>query len=103
MINLKRLMLDQFLFGPCFTCVFVSCLSIFGEGKSVVYTIRKLRQDLVGIVVNGLIIWCPAQFMNFTYIPNKFQVLFSNCVGLLWNIYLSHASASKVVDSDVKM
>ena len=29
------------------------------------------------------------QAINFKMIPPQFQVLFSNCVGFLWNIYLS--------------
>ena len=105
MKNLKRLLLDQLLFSPCFTCVFISSLSIIGEGKSVVHTIRKLRQDFFTIVLNGWIIWCPAQFINFTFIPSKFQVLYSNMIGLLWNIYLSHASARQVAElrTDVKV
>ena len=102
-INIKRLVLDQALFSPCFTFVFICSLSIIGEGKSVVNTIRKLRQDFVSIVINGWVMWCPAQFVNFTYIPVKFQVLYSNCIGLLWNIYLSQASTRKVVDSDVNV
>ena len=101
-VNLKRLIFDQLLFSPCFTCVFICSLSIIGEGKSFIDTVRKLEQDFVKIVFNGWIIWCPAQFINFTFIPSKFQVLYSNGIGLLWNTYLSHASTRKVKNVNFK-
>ena len=35
-------------------------------------------------------IWPIASTINFYLIPMKFQVLFSNCVGLFWNTFLSY-------------
>ena len=32
------------------------------------------------------------QTINFRFVPTKYQVLYSNCVGFLWNIYLSYQS-----------
>lgn len=31
-------------------------------------------------------------FINFKFLPTKYQVLFSNGVGFLWNVYLSFQS-----------
>ena len=41
-------------------------------------------------------LWIPAQIVNFRVIPPNYTLLFSNCIGFIWNIYLSYKSNSKV-------
>jgi hypothetical protein len=39
--------------------------------------------------VVGWSIWIPSMAFMFAFVPGKFQVLFSNGVGFVWNSYLS--------------
>ena len=86
--SLVKLALDQLLFAPVFVATFLSSALLL-DGKS--NEIRpKLERDLAPTVVANCSLWVPAQLVNFNFVPAKFQVLFSNCVGVLWNIYLSY-------------
>ena len=37
-------------------------------------------------------VWTPVQFINFSYVPLQFRVLFANVVALGWNAYLAARS-----------
>ena len=86
----KRVALDQFGFGPIFTTSFMSWLWIM-EGKDDI--VRQLRVALPDMIVAGWTLWIPAMSINFSIVPIKYQVLFSNVVALVWNVYLSYKSS----------
>ena len=56
---------------------------------------KDLARDLPEMLVVNWCLWVPAQMMNFTFIPLKYQVLFGNFVAVTWNIYLSY-KATKI-------
>lgn len=85
---LKRLFCDQILFAPLFLSTFMTSLMAL-EGKDLSNAPRVLERDLPSIIVSNWTLWIPAMFVNFKFVPLQWQVLCSNCVGLVWNIYLS--------------
>lgn len=85
-----RVAIDQLLFAPVFISVILSSILVL-EGRPEKIP-EKLRQDWLDIVCTNYAVWVPTQFINFSRIPPRFQVLFSNSVGLFWNIYLSKVS-----------
>lgn len=89
-----RLAADQLAFAPFFNALFISVLMTV-EGKSN-QIIPKLQQDLIPTVQANWLLWVPAQFVNFRYVPQNLQVLFANMVALIWNTYLSFASHKEV-------
>ena len=36
------------------------------------------------------LLWPPAQFINFYYLPTKYRVLYDNIVSLIYDTYTSH-------------
>lgn len=84
---LTRLALDQFVFAPTFCAAFFAALfTLSGHPESYPDHMRNNYAD--ALIVNwGL--WIPAQFINFRFIPAVHAVLFSNCIALVWNSYLS--------------
>ena len=36
------------------------------------------------------IIWPPAQFLNFAFLPTRFWVLYDNVISLIYDTYTSH-------------
>jgi hypothetical protein len=85
--TIQRLALDQLVFAPVFLPTFFACnLILEGRPENI---IKKIETDWFSTVVANWSLWVPSQFINFKFIPPQFQVLFSNSVGLLWNIYLS--------------
>lgn len=85
---LKRLFCDQILFAPLFIPSFMTTLFTL-EGQDMNSILPVLKRDVPDVVVSNWTLWIPAMFVNFAYIPLQWQVLYSNCVGLVWNIYVS--------------
>jgi FtsH-binding integral membrane protein len=57
--------------------------------------VQRLAASMPSVLVANWGLWTPAQIVNFRFVPGKFQVLYSNVVALLWNVYLSYFQASK--------
>ncbi len=89
---LKRLFFDQVIFAPVFLPFFFS-LALTLEGKSEKIP-AKLENDLIPTLMSNYVLWLPAQFVNFKYVPTRYNVLFANFVGFFWSIYLSYACYS---------
>lgn len=84
----QRTLLDQALFAPVFIPTFMaSAMALAGEECDEIIPI--IRERYADLVLKNWILWVPAQLFNFRFVPAKFQVLFSNCVALLWNAYFS--------------
>ena len=90
---IKRVALDQMFFSPMFLPTFLSGLWLL-EGKDVDQVLLALRHTLPTTIVANWGLWVPAQIINFRFVPGKYQVLFSNFVGFVWNAYLSYAAHS---------
>jgi hypothetical protein len=87
----QRVIVDQFAFAPLFLPSFMSWLWVL-EGRENIPS--QIQQNVPGMIVTGWSLWVPAMTINFGMVPMKYQVLFSNVVALLWNVYLSYKSAS---------
>jgi protein Mpv17 len=91
---LQRTLVDQLLFAPLFIPTFMTSLMILegkGTGQHEDFTVitDTLKQKVPDVVVTNWMVWMPAIFLNFRYVPVQWQVLYSNCVGFGWNTYLS--------------
>ena len=116
---LKRVIADQFIFTPLFLIGWLSLLwtleflvagppatlsnltqlDVSTKSKSSHdcfdwYRDRMDHTDFAQIIYANWMLWIPVQALNFSYIPTKYQVLISNCVALVWNIYLSYMTSS---------
>ena len=89
---IKRTTLDQFLMAPVFIATFMSSMIVIENGnKTSSQKIKnKLEVDLFDTVKTNWFVWIPAQIANFGLVGPKYQVLFSNMIGLGWNTYLSY-------------
>jgi protein Mpv17 len=55
----------------------------------------RLQETMPVVMAANWALWIPAQSLNFAMVPLRYQVLYSNFVSLLWNVYLSHSQTSK--------
>jgi len=80
---------DQILFSPI--CI-VSCLLVAGrlENKSSEHLMSQTLQLGGRLYIAEWLIWPPAQFFNFYYLPTRYRVLYDNLVSLVYDIYTSH-------------
>ena len=94
----QRLAFDQLVFAPIFIPVFFST-NLLLEGRPEMIP-QKIKNDWLSTVLTNYAVWVPAQFINFRFIPQLHQVLFSNIVGFFWNIYFSSAANSEKSTED---
>jgi hypothetical protein len=85
---LQRTILDQLICAPLMVPTFMTSVMLL-ESKSMDHIQRTLSNDLGDVIISNWALWTPAIFFNFKYVPGPWQVLFSNCVGFVWNVYLS--------------
>jgi len=91
--TIVRTCLDQFVFAPLFIPTFFTALMGL-EGTTNLTEIRtRLEANFMDTLKTNWMLWIPAQLINFGFMPAKYQVLFSNVVGLAWNTYLSFMSS----------
>jgi len=155
----QRVAADQLLFAPIFNPIFIGSLAVL-EGSTATLG-ERLRAQYVDIMVGNWVIWGPAQFVNFMFIPQqyvllllllplllcycycyccrccccccccahvppllvvllplrlyycttnslssplRYAVLFSNCIGMVWNVFLSYTAngGGKTVEDEKK-
>ncbi|KAJ9157229.1 hypothetical protein NKR23_g9 [Pleurostoma richardsiae] len=53
----------------------------------------NLRTETVPIIVAGYKIWPLASIVSFGFVPVDRRIVFLNCIGLLWGIYMSMVAA----------
>ncbi len=87
-----KIALHQLVFTPALFVLFWSWIALFEGTWYKLHT--QISQNMLRMVVAQLKIWPLAQYINFRYVPLNLQVLFSNLVALVWNIYFSLLNAS---------
>ena len=91
---LKRVALDQFVFAPPFIAGLLTTLWT-AEGFPIIDIPNRLATTLPDVVMANWVLWIPANILNFGFVPIKYQVLFNNTLGLVWNAYLSFSAQQK--------
>jgi Mpv17 / PMP22 family len=94
----KRVFLDQFVFAPVFLNCFCTALW-FLEGRRFDYSIatylQQIKETLPAVILTNWSIWIPTMALNFRYVPVQYQVLASNVIATVWNVYLSFKTNEK--------
>lgn len=86
---LKKVVIDQGLFAPCFLLSFYPVVSYI-DGKGFLAGISDIKDKYIPTLLMNWKLWPPAQVINFLIVPLQYQVLFANFVTLFFNGYLSY-------------
>ncbi|TPP62482.1 hypothetical protein FGIG_11506 [Fasciola gigantica] len=89
---LKMLFADQVIITPVrliFSIVSLLALLRDPSGKQCKI---QVRENFPEILYNNYKIWPAAQWINFSFVPLPFRVLYINSIALFWNIYVSYAT-----------
>ncbi|XP_059158765.1 mpv17-like protein 2 [Physella acuta] len=80
-VLVKKIFVDQLVFSP--TCVTVFLLTVGAcEGQGTAKLKKEFQETGVRLLLADLILWTPAQAVNFYFIPAKYRVLYDNMVSL---------------------
>jgi hypothetical protein len=98
----QRVALDQLFFTPIFLPAWLVSLWTLEEqlqtdnnayeSETGMYA-ERLIECVPDIYVANLALWVPVMALNFRFVPVKFQVLCSNTVALVWNMFLSFTTS----------
>ena len=86
--NLNQHLL-QVLFSPlCIT----ACLLVAGrlENQTASNLVSQTLQLGGRLYLAEWVIWPPAQFVNFYFLPTRYRVLYDNIISLVYDTYTSH-------------
>jgi Mpv17 / PMP22 family len=84
---LKRVFYDEFVFTPVYVPILMTILWSL-EGVEPKHLPRMIREEWLTIMIFDWSVYVPVQFINFRYVPVKFQVLVINLVGVGWNCFV---------------
>jgi hypothetical protein len=93
----RRMAADQLLWAPPATFAMLGFIGA-AEGAATVGGLGTVQENARARIVSAYVptlranylVWPAVQYINFAMIPPKFQILFSNLIGLGWSFYLSH-------------
>ena len=93
-IIVQRLMVDQLCAGPLFCMTFMGLLWLLEGNKKIENILHDLFEIGPTLIINNWKLWIPAMGLMFSCVPLKFQVVYSNFVGLIWTVYLSYVAST---------
>eukprot|EP00088_Acartia_fossae_P058784 TRINITY_DN6922_c0_g1_i2.p1 TRINITY_DN6922_c0_g1~~TRINITY_DN6922_c0_g1_i2.p1 ORF type:complete len:190 (+),score=12.70 TRINITY_DN6922_c0_g1_i2:31-600(+) len=85
----KKILLDQILAAPFFAITFIYVASLL-EGKTFAECWQEFKEKFPAIYLFDWLIWPPSQYINFSFVPSQYRVLYINFVTVLWDIFLSY-------------
>lgn len=80
--------IDQIIFAPIFIALLVSTIS-YMQDQNVQLIEHKLKTQYKDILISNYYVWPWVQIVNFRWVPLNYQVLLTQTVAFLWNIYIS--------------
>jgi hypothetical protein len=83
---LRKVVLDRLIFTPPYLFIFFYTVARL-EGHSSSETWKRVRNIFLSSLLWNWAVWGPAQYINMSYVPLKYRVLFMNVVAFAWNIY----------------
>ena len=97
----KKIFLDQMIFSPINISIFLVVLG-FLEGATLKSVAIDLRDKGLQLLKAEWIIWPPAQFINFLFLPTRYRVLYDNTVSLGFDYYYSYVKFRQGKDCEHK-
>lgn len=86
---ISKLLSDQLLFAPvCNTAFMLGVGSLEGNPFSEVS--KTVREKFWPSTKANWTLWPAAQLLNFSLVPKTFQIVYVNCVALVWSVILAY-------------
>lgn len=85
---LTKVAIQQLVFTPVFNAYFFSVHSLL-SGSSLPETLERLKLTVPVAFVNSAKLWPAVTAFSFMYVPPQFRSVFSGCIAVGWQTYLS--------------
>ena len=97
----KKLILDQSIYGPFIVFSFYSLSGILA-GKDPVEIKVMLQERYIKTMSTAYKVWPIVQTTNFTLVPVQHRTNFVQLVSLCWNMYLTWMSNKPVITQEIQ-
>ncbi|XP_041107571.1 protein Mpv17-like [Polyodon spathula] len=87
-VALKKMLLDQAIFSPCFLGCFLTISGTL-NGLTMEENWNKLKRDFTDALIASYYLWPAVQIANFYFIPLNHRLAVVQVVAIVWNTYLS--------------
>ena len=94
-----KVAVDQTVWNPVFGVMFFSYLNLV-EGKSLGDLTAKMKENLPTAVMGSWVVWVPAHFVNFRFVPPQQRLLYINTIQIFYNIFLSVLGNNQVGEEE---
>lgn len=84
---IKRVVVDEFLFTPLYVPALMGMMWTM-EGIDIYRIPTMISDEFWNVMMAEWLVYVPLQYLNFRYVPVKFQVLVINCAGVGWNCFI---------------
>lgn len=85
---ITKVIVQQAVYTPVFNTYFFTMQSLL-SGASVEETLVRLQLALPTSIVNSVKVWSGVAFVSFLWVQPQFRSVFSGCVAVGWQTYLS--------------
>lgn len=86
--TLEKVFIDQVVFAPLFLAGLVTIIG-FTQHRDIERIKAKLQNEYIDILKSNYYVWPWVQLINFRFMPLNYQVLLTQVVAVIWNIYVS--------------
>lgn len=83
------MLVNQAVFAPTFNTYFFGAQALL-SGEDLAATGQRLRDTLPPSLVNSFKVWPATMAVAFAFLPFEFRAIFSGCVAVGWQTYLSY-------------
>lgn len=94
---LRKVVFDQTVFAPLFNSSFFFGVGLL-EGQLFPDIVTSWRSRIWSSMLANWSIWPIAQAVNFLFVPLPLQIVYVNCVAVVWNAILTYISHNDVDD-----
>jgi protein Mpv17 len=85
----KKILCDQIIFSPiCIVACLIAACVLNGRDKEKMY--EEVYHKGQELYLAEWLLWPPAQFINFYFLPTRYRVLYDNIVSLFYDVYTSY-------------
>lgn len=86
---MKKIILDQLVASPACMWIFFIGMALL-ERRGYESGWFELKKKFLFTYMVDWVVWPPAQFINFYYVPSQYRVLYINSVTMLYDVFLSY-------------
>ncbi|GFO16326.1 mpv17-like protein 2 [Plakobranchus ocellatus] len=86
---IKKVILDQIVLSPIYITLFIVTIGAL-EGQPWTLMKEEFKTTGVAMLISDILVWTPAQTVNFYFLPTRFRVLFDSSVSLAMDVWFSY-------------